>query len=146
MQHHLRLLTLIISLTIFGCQPEPSQDVQYVQGINKTLFDTEYTKSKDLSRSKGERLKSVNFSYQVAKTASIDSLTIKALQQKTKLHSNSKQQDSAIIFSKELLNLSLKAKDSSDIGNAYYKLGLYNDRKGLLDSAYIYYNQSKKNA
>jgi len=144
MQYYLRLLTLIISLTIFGCQPEPSQDVQYVQGINKTLFDAEYTKSKDLSRSKGERLKSVNFSYQVAKTASIDCLTIKALQQKTKLHSNIKQQDSAIIFSKELLNLSLKSKDLNYIGNAYFKLGLYNGRMEQLDSAFFNYNESKK--
>jgi len=144
MQQYLRSLTLILSLVIFGCQPEPSPDVQNTQGIDKGNFDTEYIKSKDLSRSREERLESANLAYQEAKTAFIDSLKIKALQEKTKLHSLLKQKDSAIIFSKELLNLSLKTNDSGAIGNAYYKLGLYNTKIQQLDSAFYYYNESKK--
>lgn len=143
MVQYIRDITFILTLVLFSCQPK--QQVKNIdQNSDQLNFDTFYQQSKQVSIGFDERLKNANLAYHGAKKASIDSLVIKALLEKTKLHSKLKQQDSAIYFSKVLLDLSIKSNDSGRIGNAYYKLGLYNDRRRQLDSAYIYYNESKK--
>lgn len=144
MRHYFKFFAFFSTLLLMSCQP--GQPVNKVSQTidDQTVFDELLMQSKDPSNSVEKRLENIDLAYQRAQKASIDSLMIKALVEKTKLHGIKGQPDSAIYFSKELLDLSLKSKDSNHMGTALYKLGLYNAKKQLLDSAYIYYNESKK--
>ncbi|MCK0132322.1 tetratricopeptide repeat protein [Flavobacteriaceae bacterium F08102] len=91
-----------------------------------------------------ERIGFLDKAVTFANTQNRDSLERKIFSYKSKLFSDAGQLDSSIVYSKKLLQVSEKLADSVSIGKAYYKLGLYHNKKNSSDSAYYYYNLSKK--
>ncbi|WP_431165187.1 hypothetical protein [Tenacibaculum halocynthiae] len=106
----------------------------------KKLFKWEYVLiliicSCNVKNNKGYNLKNNLKKEYIIEYKRIDSMT-KVLSKKGML-------DSALFYSNRLLKLAILHKDSILISNAYFKKGLYNKKKGLLDSAYVWYRKSK---
>tara|TARA_R110002049_G_scaffold993_11_gene7241 strand:+ start:24706 stop:26631 length:1926 start_codon:yes stop_codon:yes gene_type:complete len=137
----IKVLFIIVTLICIGCKKEPSFINQNIS--NNDSIQHYYLLSKNKSENSKIRLNAITTSYELAKKANNDSLILKTLTYKSQRHSIEKQFDSALIFSKKLLNISKILKDSASMGNAYFKLGLYHDKSNKNDSAFYYYNQSK---
>ena len=144
MHHFLKLSLLLLFILCIGCQNEPKQEnIKEVLGINEK-FNNAYLTSKDTSFTHKARLSAANRAYVLANKQESDSLLVLALGRKTLLHNKLKERDSAILYSKELLHIVENINDSAGIGKAYWKLGLYNNMAATKDSAFYYYNESKK--
>ncbi|MDN3643931.1 hypothetical protein QWY87_14535 [Lutimonas halocynthiae] len=144
MHHFLKLNLLLLCILCVACQNEPKlENKKEVLGFNEKFNDA-YVQSKDTSFDHMSKLRAANRAYGLANKQDSDSLLILALHRKTLLHNKLKQRDSAILYSKELLSIVENINDSVGIGKAYWKLGYYNDLASLKDSAYYFYNQSKK--
>lgn len=144
MRHFLKLCLLLVIILCLGCQNESKQEnKKEVLGV-KEKFNNAYLQSKDTSFNHKARLSAANRAYVLANKQESDSLLILALNRKTLLHNKLKQPDSAILYSKKLLHIVEKIHDSAGIGKAYFKLGLYNYEATVKDSAFYYYNESKK--
>ncbi len=142
MHYLLKLNLFLLLLFCIACQNE--QKPENVATSNYNNFSEPYSKSLDTSFDHKTQLINANLAYKIASSYQNDSLLILALNRKTLLLNKLKQRDSAILYSKELLNIVQNVGDSSGIGKAYYKLGLYNDLASIPDSAYLFYNESKK--
>jgi len=144
MHYFLKLYLLLLFMLCIGCQNEAKKESKKeVLGINEK-FKNAYSMSLDTSFEYKSRLSAANRAYNLANEQDSDSLLILALNRKTLTHNKLKQRDSAIFYSKELLNIVEKIDDSAGIGKAYWKLGYYNNEAAANDSAFYYYNESKK--
>ena len=90
------------------------------------------------------RIKNIHQAYALSKNQRKDSLLKKIIDQKTRLHTKIKENDSAKFYAKEYLSLAIQTNDSVHLASAYTKLALYNKRLFFFDSAYYYYNESQK--
>jgi len=135
---------LIISLCIASCSTDAKESEKSVQDSNSSEININYNFAVDKTNNLSTRLDKINSAYALAKNEVQDSLLRKVLQKKTALHSTNKELDSAITFAREYLTLATLNQDSVQIGNAYYKLGLYHDKSFKPDSAFFYYNESKR--
>ncbi|WP_147431724.1 hypothetical protein [Tenacibaculum discolor] len=71
-----------------------------------------------------------------------DSLELKMLNYNVILYRKEKKYKEAIRASRKLLNTAQKYNNKKNIGEAYYKMGLYYQRMNIEDSAYVYYKKS----
>lgn len=138
------VFTLVLTLLFLSCTHEPQKVGQVDPNFDQDSFSTYYNESAQKDLDYQERLKLINQAYHLAKEVNIDSLQIKALNKKTILHSLNKQNDSAIYFAKEILNIGTSLNDSVTIAVAFHKLGLYHKKLKDLDSSYFYFDRSKK--
>jgi len=104
-------------------------------------IDQYYDSSKEKSYSVAQRLNFINKASKLANKN--DTLLLKIITYKTQLLSINKELDSALYSTHEMLRISEKLLDTSSIGKAYYKLGLYHNNNDSRDSSYYYYNLSE---
>jgi len=140
----LPLNLLLIFMFILSCQKDGTFEKENEATVNNNSFNEAYSKAKDKSLDNETRLKAANHAYLLAIQEQSDSLLCLALDKKTLLHNKIFETDSAILYSKELLQIVEKNNDSVFIGKTYFKLGLYNNAALVKDSAYYYYHESKK--
>ena len=144
MPRFLQLNLFLLFILILSCQKEETFEKKNETTVHNKSFSEAYSKTKDTSLDNETRLKAANHAYLLAIQEQSDSLLTLALDRKTLLHNRVFETDSAILFSKELLQIVEKNNDSIGIGKTYYKLGLYNNAALVKDSAYYYYHESKK--
>jgi len=127
-----------------GCQKSniAKNDSLKIGYIDSILFN--YMLSTVKSKAIEKRIEFIDKAYHISLSASNDSLILKSLTYKSQLHSIGNQLDSAIIYSRKMLDISQILTDSTSIGKAYYKLGFYYNKKMIRDSSFHYYNESKK--
>lgn len=116
----------------------PTKETDLVKVNYDSAFDKANTKSYE------ERLLFINKAYGNFRPNTQDSLKENVLNLKTFLHSKTKEIDSAIFFSKELLRFANEVKDSGLIGKSHFKMGLYNYKLNRIDTSYYHYNESRK--
>lgn len=132
------MFSIVVSLVCFTCK----------QNNNEAI----YTKDKDVSNayklatnkdnSVIKRLADINKAFNKVNSYTEYKVIKKIIDLKTYLHSKNEELDSAIVYSKVLLKVAVKQKDTSIIGKTYFKLGRYYNKKNQLDSAYYNYNES----
>ncbi|SEE49626.1 hypothetical protein SAMN04487765_2820 [Tenacibaculum sp. MAR_2010_89] len=103
-----------------------------------------YSLSKNDSLSIDKRKENLKKAFKLIEVIKFDSLELKMLNYNVILFRKEKNYKKAIQASKHLLIKALKYNDKRSIGEAYYKLGLYNERINQKDSAYFFYNKSLK--
>lgn len=135
---------LLLLLLFLSCQKESDSKELANKIVKNQEFSEAYLKTKNKNLDNRTRLNAANLAYSMAKDEQSDSLLILALDRKTIFHNLVKEPDSAILFSKKLLQLVSDNKDSMGIGKSYFKLGLYNEASLAKDSAFYFYNESKK--
>ena len=140
----LQLNLLLLFMLGLSCQKEQELSDENKAPVDHLKFSEAYSQTKNTSLDDQTRLKAANMAYNIANQEQSDSLLSLALDRKTLLHNKVLESDSAILYSKQLLRLVKKNNDSAGIAKAYYKLGLYNDATSVKDSAFYYYNESKK--
>ncbi len=138
-----KVLILLLLLVIKGCKKSevPQSEPSRINSVDSIIHY--YKLGMEKTKAIEERLKFIDKSYHYAVNANNDSLLLKTVSYKTKLHSTVKQLDSAIIYTKKMLVASEKLMDSATIGKAYNKLGLYFNKMNVSDSSYYFYNESK---
>jgi len=136
---------IIFLLILTNCEKNIKSEINQ---INTPLIDSlnlYFDLSKIKSTDKLKRLEYIDKSYNFATDLQIDTLLLKSLSYKTTLHSSNKQYDSAIHFSRRMLEISKRLNDTTNIGKSYYKLGLYHNKIKKNDSSYFNYNLSREN-
>ena len=144
MTPYFRHCLLFISFCIASCSNDLKKNEVSVLNGSHPEINNYYNFAIDKTNSLEKRLDNINMALSLANNVGQDSLLIKILNQKTILHSNKKEYDSAKFFTRKFLTLARRDHDSIGIGTAYYKLGLYHDKTYINDSAFFYYNESKK--
>ncbi len=140
----LKVNVFLFFLILAACQNSVKTEDKFIETSVIDSIYQNYTQSQDASKSYPDRLHHIDKAYYLGKTIQNDTLTLKAITYKTELHSGSKQLDSAIIYSKKMLGLAERIKDTLFTGRANYKLGLYHSKYKAMDSAFYFYNESVK--
>lgn len=138
-----KFFILFVFFILIGCQKSETPKNKLLYNSRDSILSN-YKLSTDKSKTIKQRVKLINKAYQYTLNKNNDSVLLKILTYKSQLHSIAKQLDSAVFYSRKMLDVSKKVADSSSIGKAYYKLGLYYNKKNAIDSSYHYYNESKK--
>jgi len=73
-----------------------------------------------------------------------DSITLRNHEKTIKKFAKEKRYDSAIFYSKKLLEISEKIHDSTFIAKSNFRLGFYYLKQNILDTSFIHYNKSYK--
>ncbi|PIB38306.1 hypothetical protein [Maribacter sp. 4G9] len=102
-------------------------------------------KSKSNKLDIAERLMLINESFEKIKLESPDSISLAIISQKGNLHYLKKEKDSAFYCDKLLLKTSSSINSYAFAGKAHFNIALYFKSKGIYDSAFYHYNQSKNN-
>ena len=103
-----------------------------------------YELSKNKSLELEDRLNNINLFLNGVQFYDTDSLIYNGLMQKTMLLGRMKKYDSAIIYSKELLNFSKQNHDVDYMGKSYIKLGIYHRNNHELTKGFNYFNEAFK--
>ena len=127
-----------------GCDFDKPVNVLHKPDNETEKINQLHDEAEDQNNSLDTRIQHINLAYQLASKQQVDSLKIKVLMMKTRIHGAANQNDSSLFYARKLLTLCKKSNDSLPLAQAYNKLGMYQERAMSLDSAYYYYNESKK--
>ena len=130
---------LLILLSFFSCKKEVEIENNLIKKSHvKDLFRTS-------DYSKLDYKEKVRFTKRISKDINLDIAdTYFIYNNISYLYSKLHKIDSAIFFSKKMLNLPNVEKDDNLKGKIFFKLGSYFNRISLKDSAYYFYSNSKK--
>ncbi len=135
------LILLVLILFIVGCNKSNKNNLSINPPINYSTKFLKLSKNKDCTLIK--RLFYINKAYFTYSNGIKDSVTLDILSYKSFLHKKNIELDSVLIYSKKMLFLAQKTRDSFQIGRSYFKIAEYFRNKNINDSAYFYYNKSK---
>lgn len=128
----------------FGCSVDNETVISTsVNGSQYQVLDSLYKLSRNKNSSILNRVDALDIAIEKAKEKKIDSLLLKYASYKTAIFSNDNNLQKAKKYTKELLSISNKKKDTFYISKAYSKYGLYYQKEHQYDSAFYYYNKSK---
>jgi signal transduction histidine kinase len=144
MSYFFKIASLLFLISSIACQSDPAIKTTPNQSVKADSIALIISQGRDKSKTIDQRMLLINTAIQLSEKYAIDSLRAKSLKEKTYLLGKSNQYDSAILYTKDLLELSRKNNDSNTIGTAFFKLGIYNAKVMKLDSAYLYYSESIK--
>ena len=129
----------LILLSFFSCKKEVEIENNLIKKSHvKDLFRTS-------DYSKLDYKEKVRFTKRISKDINLDIAdTYFIYNNISYLYGKLHKLDSAIFFSKKMLNLPNVEKDDNLKGKIFFKLGSYFNRISLKDSAYYFYSNSKK--
>lgn len=129
----LLIVFLVVIFYSFGVKNDNTSPIlQYKLNELRKIYNKKNSFEKQLATSK----------YIINNENLNDSLRFYVLNKITLISVKFKQVDSAIFYSKKMLDLDLEGKSNLK-GKAYFKLGLYFSKINQKDSSYYYYNLSK---
>ncbi|MCG7503020.1 hypothetical protein MHM83_14205 [Tenacibaculum sp. Mcav3-52] len=130
----IKILSFFFFVLVFSCKK--SIDVQNNEVIKL------YSLSKKDSLTTLQKRVFLEKAFEVLKLKRNDSLELKMLNYNVILYRKEKKYKEAIRASRKLLYTAQKYNNEENIGEAYYKMGLYYYRMNIEDSAYVYYKKS----
>ncbi|WP_459210436.1 tetratricopeptide repeat-containing sensor histidine kinase [Aquimarina rhabdastrellae] len=133
------IYSIIVILICLSCDNEKTGNAKHKKNPSYQY----YLKSYDKKRLRKQRLKLINKAFNLDEEK--DSIWLKILARKSKLHYSLKQYDSSEFYDRLLLQESKRLKDCTHQGIAYFNIADAFKRKGISDSAFKYYNQSRVN-
>ena len=137
------LFFLLVLLLCIACNKETIED--RAGAAKPTILDHLFDKAKDDEIDTLTRLKYTDSLIHLATKENVTRYQYKGLLMKTALLMKLKEIDNAIYYTHNLKDLAIKNNDTTYIGKAFLKLGIYHKSKNNISESFNYYNQAYVN-
>ena len=134
--------TFLVIYVLFFSACSNFNEVKSTSSKNHDL-KVKLQKSKDKQLDLKERLAVINEIYQEISFDNLDSISLAIISQKSNIHYQIDQIDSAFIYDKSLLHGSKIIENNFYAGLSHFNIALYYKKRAEYDSAFHHYNQSK---
>jgi len=135
----------ILLFFCYSCNKKPSVlDNTRANNDNLSKVKGYYIKAQKNKNNLPEAIAYLDSAIVISKESKIDSLHLKYLGYKSYIYSKNKEYNIALSYSDSLLIEAKRLKDTFYLAKAYFKKGLYNNKKNNIKEAFYNYTLSKK--
>lgn len=135
-----RFIVLFLIIVFASCDNKKTG--HFSKSDNNTVIEIlEASKNKKINLQ--QRLKLIDSAFMLIKENSRDSISLATIASKSSLHYKLNQKDSSFLYDSYLLNKSREQLNEYYLGNSHFNIAIYFKKKGVYDSAFYHYNQSK---